>query len=230
MSAFPPRYLSLPEEFVLLSHLDSGRVHDSAQTAVGCAAAELGELALRRKLLVLARKSRKFGFEVYRLQGEIQLLDTGRTGLVWADELLAEPAFRSASENKPIALSRWLRQRGREAFSLHRDALTDRGVLRYKPGGFLGRERHYPDLAVRNALINEVRAAHGGQSPLSEQMLFLCDLVEGAELTKDLGLKSSWRQRLERARGVGAVESLPEDLRDTSTALGFSVPTRHDGG
>ncbi|WP_406404220.1 GPP34 family phosphoprotein [Streptomyces sp. NBC_00879] len=45
MSGPAPWYLSLPEEFVLLSHLESGTVHDAAQTAFGCAAAELGELA-----------------------------------------------------------------------------------------------------------------------------------------------------------------------------------------
>ncbi|MCW2873194.1 hypothetical protein [Actinacidiphila oryziradicis] len=59
--------------------------------------------------------------------------------------------------------------------------------MRRKPGWFLGRERHYPDLAVRSALIK-------------------------------------------RARGVGAMEFVPEDLRDTSSVLGFLVPGRDGGG
>ncbi|MEV7007350.1 GPP34 family phosphoprotein [Streptosporangium sp. NPDC051022] len=223
MSDSVPWWLSLPEEFALLSHTNSGKVHDSAQTAVGCAAAELGELALRRKLLVRSRKSRKFGFEVYRDHGEIQLLDTGPTGLVWADELMAELGDRSASERGPVTVKRWLRQRGRKAFTLHRTALTARGVLRRRSGGLLGRERHYPDTAVRDVLIDEVRAAYGERRPLDEHMLFLCDLVEGTRLSKDFRLTMSGRQRLDRARGAGAAGALPEDLRDTSTTLGFLV-------
>jgi len=223
------RYLSLPEEFVLLSHWGSGRVHDSAQTAFGCAAAELGELALRRKLLVRPHKSRKFGFEVYRHKGEIHLLETDRadrTGLAWADELLAGLETRSAHEPRPITVQRWLRQRHREAFALHREALTGRGVLRRERGRFLGKDRYYPDPAVRNALINEVSAAHTGRIPLDEHLLFLCDLLEAAELTKDFGLRLTRRQRLDRGRGIGSAGSLPEALRDTSTVLAFSLPKR----
>lgn len=234
MSAPAPRYLCLPEEFLVLSHLDSGKVRDSHQTAFGCAAAELGELALRRKLLLRTRKFRKFGVEIYRLKAEIQLLDTGRTGLVWADELLAELERRSDSALKPIALGRWLIQRRRAAFRLHRNALTERGVLLRKPGRFLSsRQRHYPNRGVRNTLINQIRAAHSGQSPLDEHMLFLYDLVEGTELSKDLGLGLSWRHSLDRARdrahGVGAEEFVPEDLRDTSAVLSGSVSIRRSG-
>ncbi|MCW2873193.1 hypothetical protein [Actinacidiphila oryziradicis] len=38
-------------------------------------------------------------------------------------ELLAELEHCSASEHRPITVHRWLRQRRREAFSLHREAL-----------------------------------------------------------------------------------------------------------
>lgn len=225
-----PRYLSLPEEFVLLSHTaDSGRVRDIDRMSFGCAAAELGELALRRKLLVRARKFWKFGVEVYWHQGEIQLLDTGRTGLGWADALLAELAV-SASGPKPVTVYRWLRRHRREALPRHREALTARGSLRREPGRLLGKERHYPDPVARDVLINEVRATYDGYRPLDEHMLFLCDLLEGSGLQKELGLSLSWRRRLERARGIGAVESLPEDLRDTSTVLGFMVPSRTSKG
>ena len=57
-------------------------------------------------------------------------------------------------------------------------------------------------------------------------MLFLCDLLDGAGLTKDFGLTLTRPQRLERARGTGAAGALPETLRDTSTVLGFSLPGR----
>jgi hypothetical protein len=229
MSVPPTRHLSLPEEFVLLSHMGSGRVPDLNQAVAGCAAAELGELALRRKLLVRARKSRKFGFEIYLHRAEIQLLNTGRTGLVWADEQLAGLERSIALDRRPVTVYRWLKQRRRGAFLLHREALVRRGLLRHVPGRFLGRERHYPDPAVRNALINEVRAAHCGMIPLHEHMLFLTDLVEGADLDGALGVRPTMRQRLDRGRGIGAVEHFPEDLRDTSTVLGFSLPSRNHG-
>ncbi|AVH57352.1 MULTISPECIES: GPP34 family phosphoprotein [Streptomyces] len=222
------RYLSLPEEFIVLSHLDSGKVHDTTQTAFGCAAAELAELALRRKVLVRPHKSRKFGVEVYRHKGEIELLDRGRTGLAWADELLADLADMTGLETH--AVYRWLRRRHRKALPLHRQTLTERGVLHHRPGKLLGKERYYPDPGVRNALINEVRTAYTSQSPLTGHLLLLCDLLDGAELTKDLGLTLTHRQRLDRARGIGAVEPLPEVLRDTSTVLGFSIPKRDGGG
>ena len=226
MSVRSRQHLSLPEEFVLLSHLAAGKVHGSARAVIGCAAAELGELALRRGLLVRSRKSKMLGFDVYRLDGvEIELLDTGPTGLVWADVLLAElQQHCSASEHGRVRLNWWFR-RHHQAFSLHRDALAERGVLRPEPGGRTGlirvpgRQRLCPDPVLRDALIAEVRAAGGEQSRIDEHLLFLCDLVEAVGLSKELGVPMSVRRRMDRGRGVGAVESVPEDLRDTSSAL-----------
>ncbi|WP_157244941.1 GPP34 family phosphoprotein [Nonomuraea typhae] len=216
------RHLSLPEEFLLLAHRESGKVRDRDQTAYGCAAAELGELALRRRLLVRAGKSRAFGFEVYRGNGRIQLLDTSPTGLDWADGVLT--ALEAGQ-----GLNRWLRRRRRTALSLHRDALAERRLLARQPGGFLSRERHYPDLPARGLLLSQLRDVYEERRPLDEHMLFLSDLVDGAELRGDLHLRLTWRQRRERARGVGAVEALPEELRDTSTVLGAAIPSANDG-
>ncbi|WP_326689016.1 MULTISPECIES: GPP34 family phosphoprotein [unclassified Streptomyces] len=233
MSVPSQRYLSLPEEFVLLSHLASGKVHGSgrAPAVIGCAAAELGELALRRKLAVRSRKSKALGFDVYRLHGvEIELLDARPTGLGWADALLAElQQSCSASEHGRVRLYQWFR-RHQEGFSLHRDALAARGVLHPKPGGHTGlfraRQRHYPDRVLREALIAEARAACGEESRVDAHMLFLCDLMETVGLNRELGIRLSVRQRLDRGRGAGAAASLPEDLRDTSTALAAAVPSR----
>jgi hypothetical protein len=225
------RHLSLPEEFVLLSHLPSGKVHGTARAAIGCAAAELGELALRRRLLIRTRKWRRFGFDVYRAHGiEIELLDTGPTGLVWADELLSQLQQRcSASGNGRFKLRRWFRHRDR-AFSLHRDALAARGLLVPKSGwntGLFGaKPRHHPHPQLRDALIAEIRAANGEHSRIDERMLFLRDIVETVGLGKELGAPMSTRAKLDRARGAGAVEFLPEDLRDTSAALVVPVPRR----
>ncbi|MFE6775360.1 GPP34 family phosphoprotein [Streptomyces sp. NPDC057702] len=225
--------LTLPEEFVLLSQLDTGHVRDVAQTAVGCAAAELGELALRRHLLVRANKSRKFGFEVYsysaRRPGEISLLSTEPIGIGWADALLAE-LHQSAAGDQPLKLPRWLRHRGHAALALHRAALADRGLLRHEPRTLWRRERHHTDRETRNALLAEVRAAHQERVPLDARLMFLCDLAEKAELMNDLGLTLTFREHLARARaharGTDPESQLPEDLRDTSVMLTTWIPSR----
>jgi hypothetical protein len=233
VSAFQVRPLSLPEEWVLLSLKESGKTRDSGCAAGGCAAAELGELALRRKLLVRSRKFKLLGFNGYRpYPAEIQLLDTSRTGLPWADELLADLEGSRASWQGRLPLTSWLRQRRRQAFTLHRNALAEQGVLRHTPGArfvpfrIFKPERHYPDPAVRNALITEMRAAGSGQSQLDERALFLSDLLGSSELYKDLGVTLKMRYMLDRGRAAGTVVAVPEDLRDTSSVLAWSVPKR----
>jgi hypothetical protein len=233
VSALQVRPLSLPEEWVLLSLKESGKTRDPGCAVVGCAAAELGELALRQKLLVRSRKFNTFGFHGYRpYPAEIQLLDTSRTGLPWADELLADLELRRASGQGRLPLKPWLRQRRRQAFTLHRNALAERGALRHTPGArfvpfrIFKPERHYPDPAVRNALITEMRAVGSGQSRLDERALFLSDLVGSSELYKDLGVTLKMPHRLDRARGTGTVAYVPEDLRDTSAVLALYVPER----
>ncbi|MGH3166826.1 MAG: GPP34 family phosphoprotein [Trebonia sp.] len=125
------RPLSLPEEWVLLSRKESGKTRDPGQAVAGCTAAELGELALRRKLLVRSRKFTVLGFEAYRpYRAEILLLDTSRTGLPRADELLADLERCPASGQGRLSVMPWLRRRRRQAFTLHRNALAERGVLR----------------------------------------------------------------------------------------------------
>jgi Golgi phosphoprotein 3 (GPP34) len=213
------RTLSLPEEFALLSVHDDGKLYDPGQAATGCAAAELGELALRGKLLVQVRKFRLAGLDVYRPRtAAIHLLDTRRTGLAWADDVLAGLARQSASG--PVLVKRWLRQR-RDAFALHRDALVARGLLHYQanelPKLFGGGDRYHPDTATRRALISELHL--GGPDP---HTLFLSDLVVISELSKYLRIRIPIPQRLDRARG-GAV---PQALRDTSGSLASSVLRR----
>lgn len=224
-----PRPLSLPEEFVLLSHMPSGKVHGSARAVIGCAAAELGELALRRRLLLRVRKWRGLGVDIYQTHGvEIELLDTGPTGLGWADGVLSE-LRRSASGNGRVKAVRWFRHR-HEAFSQHREALVARGVLTPESGGFPGFSRtgrgHYPNAGLRNALIAEIRAAGGEQGRIDEHLLFLRDLTETVQLSRALGIPMAMRERMDRARGAGALESVPEELRDTSSALAGLVPSR----
>jgi hypothetical protein len=233
VSALQERPLSLPEEWVLLSLKDSGKTRDSGLAVTGCAAAELGELALRRKLLVSARKFSIFGLHGYRpYPAEIQLLDTSPTGVPWADELLADLERHRASGQGHLFLLPWLRQRRRQAFTLHRNALAERSVLRHTAGArfapfrIFKPERYCPDPGVRNALITQMRAVGSGQSRLDERALFLSDLVESSELYKDLGVTLKTRYRLDRASGTGTVASVPEDLRDTSMVLALWVPER----
>ncbi|MFF4219495.1 GPP34 family phosphoprotein [Streptomyces nondiastaticus] len=139
-----PGHATSPQSHPLVAP-EPGRVHNSAHIAFGCAAAELGELALRHKLRVQPRNSRAPGLDIYPLRGDIQLLDTGRTALVRAGDLLTEPARHSDSGQQAISPHRWLRQHRRAALSRHRRQLVHRDILRHVPGGFFGRERHYPD-------------------------------------------------------------------------------------
>lgn len=226
----PPRLLTLPEEFVLLSHLESGKVRDHDQMSFGCAAAELGELALRRKVLIRPRKSRKFGIDFYRPQGDIELLDTGRTGLVWADGLLADLEVSAAGPD-PVTVREWVRQRRREALDLHREALTERGLLLHRPHRFPGKDRYHPHAVTRDALIDEVRACIHDPSRLDAHLLFLCDLVDASGRVRDLGIRTSWRVALNWLRRAGAVvESLPEELQDVRQVLRLLVPGRKSSG
>ncbi|MBC3993741.1 GPP34 family phosphoprotein [Streptomyces sp. AC563] len=226
MAGSPPQPLSLPEEFVLLSHLETGRVHETKQTSYACAAAELGELALRRALLVRPRKTRKLGIEFYGGPGEMELLDPEPTGLGWADALLAELVQATATAPKPVTARRWLRRRGSAALSLHRAALTERGLLHHRPGALFRKERYYPERGARDALINVVRAAYDGRGPLDAHLLFLCQLVESAQLKRDFGL-TRWRHQHIDSSRVPAPR-LPEDLRDTFNALRTHVPSREE--
>lgn len=228
--------MSLPEEFLLLSYTRHGNIHDHARSVAGCAAAELGELALRRRIRVAPRhKINLFGLQCYISSGKIHVLDLTPTGLAWADDLLAElgrlatPKDRTTSApapSRPIALHKWLRRRDDRAFLLHREAMIERNLL-YRPGSpSEDEERHYPDIAVRNLLIDRLQAVTSGKAPMDEHTLFLLDLVGEAGLNDQLGLTLSIRQRLDYARGVGAVAAVPEDMRDTSTLLSGSIFTR----
>lgn len=215
-STQPPQVSSLPEEFLLLSHLDSGEVPNLGRISAGCAAAELGELALQGRLRVVPRKKSKlFGFFLYSGPGTIRLLDAAPTGLAWADDLLTELEVRTAAKGGPISLYKWIGSRRSEAFSLHRAALTDRGVLRHSEQA----DRDYPDAALRNTLIRQLQAANSELAPMDEHMLLLRETVCGAGLYLHLELTTSIRQRLDQARGIGATAVIPEAIRDTGTML-----------
>ncbi|AOR30931.1 hypothetical protein BFF78_07595 [Streptomyces fodineus] len=225
------RYLSLPEEFVLLSYRRSGNVHEVRQTATGCAVAELGELALRRTLLTPPRKKSKVcGLDVYHLNSRIELLHTDPTGLAWGDELVTELERERAAARKPVPVHRWLRRRFHAALVLHRNALVEHGLLSPGHSTILKRPRYHPNSRVRDALIGHLQAVCHGESPLDAHMLFLLALVKGAQLSGEFGLSWSQLQKLGVVAGVGPAAHLPEDLRDTSIVLGALVPARENSG
>ncbi|QUQ66609.1 GPP34 family phosphoprotein [Kutzneria sp. CA-103260] len=219
--------LSLPEEFALLSVTDTGAVRDAAQAAIGCAAAELGELALRGKVLVDCRKREVGGLHVYLTGGaRVRLVDTGGTGLAWADALLAELASHGVEHGK-IVLAKWLRRR-RGAFSLHCATLVQRGLVRHESVRrlFGAEARYLPDTAVRDALAADIHATGRGLQMQDAHMLLLSDLVVGCGLARDLNITIPVQQRLKRARGGGSVALLPEAMLDTSAVLAAAVPRR----
>jgi len=224
--------LSLPEEFALLSLTDTGKTLDATQAAVGCAAAELGELAMRGKVVIDVHKQKIAGFDVYRTGAEeVRVVDATSTGLGWADEVLVKLGAHAAEHGK-IMLRRWLRRR-REAFALHRNALVQRGRLRRESGRRLFRvvDRYLPD-ATRGYLIADLRAARGGL-PEDPHMLLLTDLVVGSGLSRDLGITYNRQHRLDRGRGIQpgrAVPAPPQALLDASAVLSAAVPKRSRRG
>ncbi|MFC9940164.1 GOLPH3/VPS74 family protein [Nocardiopsis alba] len=228
MSSAQPRP-SLPEEFLLLSHHPHGRLDDPDLTALGCALAELGELVLRRDLWLATKKTRLFGLDVYSLSGRIHLQSSAPTGLAWADEILSEVGAMTVSRGGPIRLDAWIRHRDSRALSLHEEALIGRGLLR--PSRIRG--HHVPDPAVCDTLVIWLQAIAEERASMDERMLFLFDLVTGARLGEHLGVTLKTRQRFDRARGIGAVAGLSEDMRDASTVLSEKLTlyrTRSRGG
>ncbi|WP_369199547.1 GPP34 family phosphoprotein [Streptomyces sp. PU-14G] len=226
MPGFLPHPLSLPEEFVLLSHLPSGKVHGSTRAAIGCAAAELGELTLRRKILPRPWRTTVLGVRVdVTHRAGIELLDTTATGLPWADEVLAELGHFPVSDGGRISIRRWLRKRS-EAFPLHRAALMERGLL-HQRSGVLARKRCAPDQAAHDPLVMHLRAIGAGQCPVDAHGLFLCDLIRAVGLHRTLRVPMGMHTKPYRSRGAGSAESVPEELRHASTALATLVPS-HD--
>ncbi|OIJ86101.1 hypothetical protein BIV25_42160 [Streptomyces sp. MUSC 14] len=245
--------LTLPEEFALLSLADTGKTIDSDQARAGCNVAEVGELALRGKLLLRHRRNTTFYVNGLRWNADvIEVVDRTPVGLAWADELLAVLAKEpEAAAERKLLLRRYRR---RNAFHWHRDALVAQGLVRHVPRrGLFRRARYIPDPTVRNRLIEEVRLATeilrdtGGGRRLDVHTKFLSDMVIRGELAKDLGvvkgrgwrvnvmfldglldreLWSARRRARNRAAGVGALDSVPEPLRYTSEALADLVPKR----
>ena len=245
--------LTLPEEFALLSLSDTGKMIDSDQARVGCDVAEVGELALRGKLLLRHRAHMVYTWNsISRSTHVIELVDPAPVGLAWADELLAE----LANEPEAVSLLKLLlrRYRRRNAFHRHRDALVAHGLVRYVPSrGLFRRARYLPDPTMRNRLIDEVRLATeilqdtGGGRRLDVHTKFLSDMVIRSELAKDLGVvkdrgwrvnvmfldgllnRELWSERRRarnRAAGIGALDSIPEPLRHISEVLANLVPKR----
>jgi len=141
---------SLPEEFLLLSQHHHGGLSDPYKTAAGCAAAELGELALHRRLRVTPKKKHGlFSFEFYSPPSRIHLLDPTPTGLAWADELLEELGHLADPKSNEIDLHTWLQTRRHKSLFLHREALTER----IGPFPTVKHKHHYPHSHVCDVLI-----------------------------------------------------------------------------
>lgn len=211
---------SLPEEFLLLSHHSYGGLPDPQKTGAGCAAAELAELALHRRLRVTPEKKRRMlGFDFHSPPNSVHLTDPTPTGLAWADDLLEELGYLTASQGNGIHLDTWLRMRLHTSLSLHREALIER----IGPFPTVKHKNRYPHSHVCDVLITWLRDAAEEWFSIDERTLFLSDLADGAGLSQEFGAALTIFQRINRARGTGAVAAVPEYLRVTSMILSGSI-------
>lgn len=223
----PPRTLSLPEEFLLLSQRQDGEPRHEVATAYGCAAAEIGELVLRGAIRVRHKEVRIFGSAMFIGSGKVELLDSASTGVPWAEQVRTGLAQRRAARAKPIALSSWVRHRGSEALIQHRSALLARSLLSQAPPTTRrGPDRFLPHPVAREALLTEMRAILTGQHPADEHSFLLYQLSTGDLLDREVwqGI-NRWTHR-----GVNPFAALSKDLFHAGTAIKAAIPSSSGSG
>jgi Golgi phosphoprotein 3 GPP34 len=202
--------LALPDEFALLLHKDNGSYYVSANPNSATAAAEIGELALRGRVELVGTA--------------VRLLDDGSSGLPWMDRLLADFHQRARRENHPIELSWWLPGRS-DAFATHRSVLVEHGLLRRerrKLLGLLPDDRYYPDLAVRGALLTELREVAADERQVDGRLALLSALVYRSGLIYVLGFDRAQRVRL---KSIAETEDLGDAVGTVVAGLLVAITT-----
>ncbi|WP_170301398.1 GOLPH3/VPS74 family protein [Saccharopolyspora hirsuta] len=205
--------LTLPDEFALLLHKPNGSCYVSASPNAATAAAEIGELVLRGRMVPHGTA--------------VQLRDTASSGQPWMDRLLAEFQRAAGRENHPVELGWWLALRS-TAFAAHRSVLVERGVLRVERRKFLGvlpDDRYHPDRAIRTALLTELHALAREEVLVDGRLALLGTLVHRSGLVHALDFHRAERSRL---RALADREDLGDHVGPevTATLLALTaIPT-----
>ncbi|MER7010561.1 GPP34 family phosphoprotein [Saccharopolyspora sp. NPDC000359] len=221
-----PLPLSLPEEFLLLSHLDTGKVSHEHATSHGCAAAELGELLIRDKIGIWHHERRFFGLTVQLGSGKIDVRDSGSTGLRWAEDVLNALVRQQAARSKPVSVPSWVRRRSSEALHRHRSGLIARGLMLHAPTSRWKPDRYFPHRPAREALLAELHAAITGRRPHDGRTYVLSELATANGLGEELrGGLSAWSVFKARREGIFN----PSFVQATS-ALTSAIPRPSGGG
>ncbi|RKT84274.1 Golgi phosphoprotein 3 (GPP34) [Saccharopolyspora antimicrobica] len=222
-----PLPLSLPEEFVLLSQRETGEVRYEPATSFGCAAAELGELLLRGKIRIWHKERRLFGRAVLIGSGKIELVDSGSTGLVWAEEVLNGLVRRQAAKSKPVTVTSWARHRSSDALNQHRSALLARGLLAHAPPESRRKpDRYFPHPGAREALLAELHASIAGHRPFDGRTFVLTQLANADGLSSEMRRGLSVRTVL-KTKQFGDV---PPSLLRATSALTSAIPSPSTSG
>ncbi|GAA2816290.1 GOLPH3/VPS74 family protein [Saccharopolyspora taberi] len=200
--------LTLPEQFVLLLYKDNGSYRAMADHT---GAAELGELVLRGRVELVGKK--------------IRLVDSSATGTGWVDEVTAWLKDRSGPKEKPVDAPRFIQRR--KSRKTHVATLVERGVLREEKKTFLGfipGDKHYPDHATRQALLDELHRVAREEREPDERLALLAALVHATGLSGPLGFDRAERKRLKQiSKGENLGKAVEAVIASTVAVLGAAA-------
>ncbi|MGW5642884.1 GOLPH3/VPS74 family protein [Saccharopolyspora sp. NPDC003752] len=180
--------LSLAEQFVLLAHKPTG---GRVLAADYSGAAELGDLTLWRRVEFVGVK--------------IRLLDVTPTGIAWLDGGIGLLRQYAGSRNKPVPAYKYIRDRSpvgspsTSALAMHRSSLAQRDYLRCvrkRALGVIPRKRYYPNPAIWNAVLGDLRAFARGELQPDGRLTLLAALVHSTGLAQSLPLANPERGQL----------------------------------
>ncbi|RKT84421.1 Golgi phosphoprotein 3 (GPP34) [Saccharopolyspora antimicrobica] len=204
--------LSLAEQFMLLAHKPTG---GRVMAADHAGAAELADFLLWQRIDFVGWK--------------IRVLDPAPTGFPWFDGGLALLQKHAVAKRKPLSVSKYLRGRSplsggwNSALAAHQVALARRDRLRRGEKHLLGLIPHdcwYPDPAVRNAVLNELRAFARQELPSEGRLVLLAALVHSTGMHHQLPLTKIERAQLKQiSRGTAFGEAVRAAVNAETAAV-----------
>lgn len=196
--------LTLPGAFVLLLQKPNGASYRNSMAATVVVAAELGELALQKRVTWQGK--------------QLHLADATPTGIARLDALLTKIDSRTGHGGKPIGVRSWVAlrgMRGKSTLRKHRAILAEQQFVTREPHKLLGmlpNDRYVPDAEARDAVVGRIRsAAQGGR--YDERTELLCCLVHASSGANTLGFDRDERAKLkEIAQGSELAQSVQQTV------------------